>query len=150
MKPASRGSGKTFPVAGQVPTGGKAMSEVVACDHSCNVVFVLGMTRSGRPFRPSDWVDRLAGRCSTFGKDKLLKYSPSVRPLTVEGMRGLRVDIRLVESDPAAFRFVMGFAADNDLAIQCLEAAARGDSRGDKVSSVNKSQPSIFLRSVRL
>jgi hypothetical protein len=125
------------------------MSEVAACDDSCDVVFVLGMTRSGRPFRPSDWVDRLAGRCSTFGKDRLLKYSPSVRPLTVEGMRGLRVDIRLLESDPAAFRFVMDFAADNDLAIQCLETAARGDSGGDKASSVNKSQSSIFLRPAR-
>jgi hypothetical protein len=107
--------------------GGKAMSEVVVCNNSCSVVFVLGVTRTGRLFRPSDWVDRLAGRCSTFGQDKLLKYSPSVRPLTVEGMRGLLVDIRLVESDPAAFRFVMDFAADNDLAIQCLETAARGN-----------------------
>lgn len=102
------------------------MSEVLACNNSCNVVFVLGVTRSGHPFRPSDWVDRLAGRFSTFGKDKLLKYSPSVRPLTVEGVRGLLVDIRLLESDPAAFHFVMGFAADNDLTIQCLEAETRG------------------------
>lgn len=97
----------------------KGVADRLAND-SCSAVLVLGVTRSGRPFRPSDWVDRLAGRFSTFGKDKLLKYSPSVRPLIVGGVRGLLVDVSLVKSDPAAFHFVMGFAADNDLTIQCL------------------------------
>lgn len=117
----------------------KAMSEGVAdcmANNSCNAVLILGVTNSGRTFRPSDWVERLAGRFSTFGKDKLLKYSPCVRPLTVEGMRGLLVDIRLVESDPAAFRFVMDFAADNDLTIQCLGGAARDDSGLDEVAAL--------------
>lgn len=103
------------------------MSERFVADctanNSCNAVLILGVTRSGRTFRPSDWVDRLAGRFSTFGKDKLLKYSPSVRPLTVAGVRGLLMDVRLVESDPGAFRFVMDFAADNDLLIRCLGGA---------------------------
>lgn len=115
----------------------KAMSKQLVADclanHSCNAVLILGVTRSGNAFRPGDWVDRLAGRFSTFGKDKLLKYSPSVRPLTVEGVRGLLVDIRLVENDPAAFRFVMDFAADNDLTIQCLGGVARDDSGLDEV-----------------
>jgi len=118
----------------------KAMSEQFVADcmanNSCNAVLILGVTRSGRAFRPGDWVDRLAGRFSTFGKDKLLKYSPCVRPITVEGMRGLLVDIRLVESDPAAFRFVMDFAADNDLTIQCLGGAARNDSGLDEVAAL--------------
>jgi hypothetical protein len=116
----------------------KAMSKQFVADcmenHSCNAVLILGVTRSGNAFRPGDWVDRLAGGFSTFGKDKLLKYSPSVRPLTVEGVRGLLVDIRLVENDPAAFRFVMDFAADNELTFRCLEVAARDDAgRGEVV-----------------
>ena len=122
------------------PQGVKAMSEQTVADcmatRSCDAVFILGVTRSGRAFRPSDWVDRLAGCFSTFGKNKLLKYSTCVRPITVEGMRGLLVDIRLVESDPAAFRFVMDFAADNDLTIQCLGGAARNDSGLDEVAAL--------------
>ena len=122
------------------PQGVKAMSEQTVADcmatRSCDAVLILGVTRSGRAFRPSDWVDRLAGCFSTFGKNKLLKYSTCVRPITVEGMRGLLVDIRLVESDPAAFRFVMDFAADNDLTIQCLGGAARNDSGLDEVAAL--------------
>jgi hypothetical protein len=108
----------------------KAMSEVAAdctASQECDAVLILGVTNSGRAFRPSDWVDRLAGRLSTFCQDRRLKYSPSVRPLTVEGMRGLLVDIRLVESDPGAFRFLMDFAVDNDLLIRCLGGTGRED-----------------------
>jgi hypothetical protein len=113
------------------PQGMKAMSEVVAdctASHSCDAVLILGVTNSGRTFRPSDWVDRLAGRFSTFCRDRRLKYSLCVRPLTVEGLRGLLVDIRLVESDPGAFRFLMDFAVDNDLLIRCLGGTVREDS----------------------
>lgn len=91
--------------------------------HTCDALFILGVTTSGRPFRPSDWVDRLAGRFSSFGQDKILRYASAVRPVTLEGTRGLRVDMRLLEADPTAFRFVMNFAVDNNLAFRCLGAA---------------------------
>lgn len=117
----------------------KAMSEGVAdctASHSCDAVLVLGVTNSGSAFRPSDWVERLAGGFSTFCRDRRLKYSPCVRPLTVEGMRGLQVDIRLMESDPGAFRFLMGFAIDNDLLIRCLGGTGREDSWPDGVAAL--------------
>lgn len=126
------------------------MSEQTVADcmatRSCDTVLILGVTRSGRAFRPGDWVDRLAGRFSAFGKDRLLKYSPSVRPVTVEGTRGLLVDIRLVESDPAAFRFLLDFAADNDLTIQCLGDAARDDSGLDEVAALRDAGSKISSR----
>lgn len=103
------------------------MSEASAADssadHACEALLILGVTMSGRPYRPSDWVDRLAGGFSSFGKDKLLRYAPAVRPVTFEGTRGLRVDMRLLQADPAAFRFVMNFAVDNDLTFRCLGRA---------------------------
>lgn len=102
----------------------KAMSEqfVAACmaNNSCNAVLILGVTRSGRAFRPGDWTDRLAGLFSTFGKDRLLKYSPCVRPVIADGARSLLVDGGLLEGDPRAFRFVLDFAKDNDLLIRCI------------------------------
>lgn len=88
--------------------------------HSFDAMLVLGVTRSGRTFRPSDWAERLAGQFSTFCPDKRLRYSPCVKPLTIEGMRALLVDMGLAESDPDAFRFLMDFAIDNDLSLRCL------------------------------
>jgi len=117
----------------------KAMSNVVAdcmASRSCDAMQILGVTHSGSTFRPGDWVDWLAGRFSTFCRDRRLKYSPSVRPLTVEGMRGLLVDIRLVESDPGAFRFLMDFATENDLLIRCLGGTGREDSWPDGVAAL--------------
>lgn len=105
-------------------------------NHACNALLILGVTRAGRTFRPTDWVDRLAGRFSTFGQDRLLKYSPSVRPVIVDGMRGLLVDVCLLASDPVAFRFLLDFAVDNDLSMQCLGEAAKHilDAAGGKVA----------------
>ncbi|MCL4471293.1 MAG: DUF3579 domain-containing protein [Gammaproteobacteria bacterium] len=102
----------------------------------CNAVLILGVTRSGRTFRPGDWVDRLAGWFSTFGKDRLLKYSPCVRPVVVDGIRGLLVDGSLLKSDPGAFRFLMDFAAGNDLLARCLGGAVRDVSRPDGVAAL--------------
>ena len=103
------------------------MSEASAAewpaDHACEALLILGVTTCGRPFRPSDWVDRLAGGFSSFGKDKLLRYAPAIRPVTLGGTRGLRVDIGLLKADPAAFRFVMNFAVNNDLTFRCLGRA---------------------------
>lgn len=100
------------------------MSEASAADscadHACEALLILGVTTCGRPFRPSDWVDRLAGGFSSFGKDKLLRYAPAVRPVTLGGTRALRVDMCLLHADPAAFHFVMNFAANNDLTFRCL------------------------------
>ena len=91
--------------------------------HSCDAMLILGVTHSGIIFRPSDWVDRLAGQFSTFRQDRRLKYLSTVRPVIIEDTRGLLVDIGLLESDPAAFKFLLDFAADNDLTIRCLGVA---------------------------
>ena len=41
---------------------------------------IVGVTRDGKRFRPSDWADRLCGVMSAFGADHRMKYSPYVRP----------------------------------------------------------------------
>lgn len=110
------------------PEGMKAMSEAMAdriASHSCDAMLILGETHSGSIFRPSDWVDRLAGSFSTFRQDRRLKYSSSVRPIIIEETRGLLVDISLLESDPTAFHFLLGFADDNNLIIRCLGDGTR-------------------------
>ena len=76
---------------------------------------IWGMTLAGRPFRPSDWAERLAGLVSVFGDDQRLAYSPYVRPVTVAGLRAVVVGGDLATLEPRLFDFMVGFARDNDL-----------------------------------
>ncbi len=76
---------------------------------------ILGVTRDGTPFRPSDWAERLCGVMSVFGGDQRMQYSPFVHPVTSNGIRCVVVDIRLEELEPMAYRFLLSFAKDNEL-----------------------------------
>ncbi|HYD57761.1 MAG TPA: DUF3579 domain-containing protein [Burkholderiales bacterium] len=80
------------------------------------VEFVIqGVTLDGKPFRPSDWAERLCGVMSAFGGDHRMKYSPYVHPVTSDGIRCVVVDVRLEEIEPMAYRFLLSFARDNEL-----------------------------------
>ena len=83
-------------------------------------VFILGVTQSGRIFRPSDWAERLAGVMSQFRPGGAqpgshLMYSPWCIPTTVDGVRCVVVDPNLRDYDVMAWDFCMNFAKDNDL-----------------------------------
>lgn len=78
-------------------------------------IVILGMTTSGRKFRPSDWAERLCGMMSVFGEDRHLSYSPYLKPIQSDGITCVVVDGRLENLDPAAFNFLMDFARDNEL-----------------------------------
>lgn len=86
---------------------------------------IRGVTRGGRPFRPSDWADRLCGVMSRFqprsvGPGAHLQYSPWVQPVLQGEVKCVRVDRRLAELEPMAFRFMLSFAQDNDLQVEEL------------------------------
>ena len=44
-----------------------------------------------------------------------MSYSPYVRPVTLDGVKCVAVDKALKDVEPQGFRFLMGFAEDNDL-----------------------------------
>lgn len=85
--------------------------------------FIQGLTSDGKPFRPSDWAERLCGVMSCFrpegsgGRNAHLKYSPYVRPILLDGVKAVVVDESLRQLEPLAYHFVMDFARDNDLQI---------------------------------
>ncbi|MCA0327625.1 MAG: DUF3579 domain-containing protein [Proteobacteria bacterium] len=91
-----------------------------------NEVFIRGVTRDGRSFRPSDWAERLAGVMAQFrpggaqGPGSHLGYSPWCVPTTFDGAKCVVVNRALREHEPMAWDFVMNFARDNEL--QVLEA----------------------------
>lgn len=80
-------------------------------------IIIEGLTRSGKPFRPSDWVDRTCSTYASFGADKKLVYSPYLKPKVMNGVRCLAVDMRLKDSSPEGFAQLMQFADENQLNI---------------------------------
>lgn len=82
-----------------------------------NEIIIQGLTRAGKPFRPSDWVDRMCSTYATFGEDKKLRYSPYLKPRVVDNVRCLAVDMRLKTSNPEGFEQLLQFANENQLNI---------------------------------
>ena len=85
-------------------------------------VVILGRTRGGKTFRPSDWAERLAGVMSSFRPGGVqpgsyLSYSPWCLPTVVDGVKAVLVNRQLRELEPMAWDFVLNFAKDNDLQV---------------------------------
>jgi len=83
---------------------------------------IVGVTRSGKPFRPGDWAERLAGVITLFVKERRPGSSVASTWLAVPfldgGLKCLSVAKELAHICPEAFDFVMRFAEDNDLVIR--------------------------------
>ena len=104
-------------------------------------IFIQGLTREGRAFRPSDWAERLAGAMSCFrpggmqgGLGGAIGYSPYCVPRVINGVKCVIVNEALRDLEPMAWDFVMNFARDNDLQVAeaCLlpDAGAKPSGEG--------------------
>ena len=87
-------------------------------------VFIQGLTKEGRAFRPSDWAERLAGAMSCFrpegtsrGIASYIGYSPYCVPTAVGEVKCVVVNEGLRALEPMAWDFVMNFARDNGLKV---------------------------------
>lgn len=78
-------------------------------------IIIHGTTSNGKVFRPSDWAERLCGILSSFNKDHRLSYHEWVHPVLIDKVRCVAISAQLENIDPGMFRFLMDFAADNDL-----------------------------------
>ena len=88
-------------------------------------IFIQGITKDGKTFRPTDWAERLAGVMSQFRPGgprpgSHLSYSPWCVPNIVGGVKGVVVNSDLRGAEPMAWDFVINFAKDNNL--QVVEA----------------------------
>ncbi len=89
---------------------------------SSKELFILGMTQSGKTFRPSDWAERLAGVMSQFRPGGAcagshLSYSPWCVPTVMNGVKCVVVNRDLRDYEPMAWDFCLNFAKDNDLQV---------------------------------
>jgi hypothetical protein len=93
--------------------------------NSAKEIFIQGITKDGKTFRPTDWAERLAGVMSQFRPGgprpgSHLSYSPWCVPNIVAGVKCVVVNSDLRGAEPMAWDFVMNFAKDNHL--QVVEA----------------------------
>ena len=81
---------------------------------------IIGVTKEGKKFRPSDWAERLAGVMSQFRPGGArpgshLGYSPWCIPTSMGSTKCVVVKRDLQAHEPMAWDFVMNFARDNNL-----------------------------------
>lgn len=88
-------------------------------------LLIVGVTKDGKTFRPSDWSERLAGAMSAFrpggsagGIASFIGYSPYCVPRTVDGQKCVLVNEALRNVEVMAWDFVMHFARDNELEVR--------------------------------
>lgn len=80
-------------------------------------IVIQGMTLNNKRFRPSDWAERLCGILSSFDHGHRLSYHQWVRPVLIQEIRCVSIDKQLQQISPAAFKFLLDFARDNDLRV---------------------------------
>lgn len=90
--------------------------------HTSKKTYIIGVTASGRAFRPSDWAERLAGVMSQFRPGgpqpgSHLGYSPWCLPVVRDGVKCVAVHRDLRDHDVLAWDFCVNFARDNDLQV---------------------------------
>jgi len=93
-------------------------------------IVICGVTQTGKPFRPSDWSERLCGVMSAFGAERRMEYSPYVQPINSGGVKCVVVSIELEELEPMAYKFLLNFARDNELQVRPGRIAKREDGDG--------------------
>jgi len=80
-------------------------------------VIIRGITANGKPFRPSDWAERLCGVVGVFEPAQQKVYALLVRQVDIAGIKCVVVNGKLEQMEPRFFRFLLDFAHDNELQV---------------------------------
>lgn len=78
---------------------------------------ILGITESGKKFRPSDWAERMCGNLCTFRNRRII-YSPLLRPAIYEGIKSVIMSNQLSEQHPNLYKQLLEFAKTNKLVVK--------------------------------
>lgn len=95
--------------------GGSACRAVVDTPAESECLVIIGLTRSGKPFRPSDWAQRLATAAGCRQRDGRFRFHPQVRIAMVDGTTAVVVEESLATIDPPLYRFLQQFGIENEL-----------------------------------
>lgn len=96
------------------------------CDVSppAAAVIIKGIGQDGRPFRPSDWCQRLAAaatlNCSYCTDIRGRIVNPHVKVVIEDGIYSLWIAKALVDIDPPLYDFMVMFGRDNGLQLHSV------------------------------
>ncbi|KTD23860.1 PhnO-related protein [Legionella lansingensis] len=86
-------------------------------DSKSKKIVIEGITEQGKPFRPSDWAERMSGTLASF-KNRRIHYSPLLQPsINSDGFKCVLLDPKLKESSPQVYQTILDFAKANNLKI---------------------------------
>jgi len=87
-----------------------------------NQTTVIGTTKDGKMFRPTNWHVRLAGIAASFINGRMV-YHKHVTPYCIieENISAVLLDDQLKIDNPTLYDFIISFATDNNLIIKYAE-----------------------------
>ena len=78
-------------------------------------ILIVGQTREGEKFRPSDWAERLYYTVASYGKNGRVIFNPLVNLNQQDNSKSFVIDVELQNKDPMIYDFLIDFAINNEL-----------------------------------
>jgi len=78
-------------------------------------ILIMGQTKEGKKFRPSDWAERLYYTVADYKKNGRITFNPLVSINNEEQSKCFVINTSLQEKNPTVYDFLIDFAISNEL-----------------------------------
>jgi hypothetical protein len=78
-------------------------------------ILIMGQTKEGKKFRPSDWAERLYYTVAEYKKNGRITFNPLVNINNEDQSKYFVINTSLQEKSPMAYDFLIDFAISNEL-----------------------------------
>jgi len=78
-------------------------------------ILIMGQTKEGKKFRPSDWAERLYYTVASYGKNGRIIFNPLVNLNQEDNSKCFVINVTLRDKDPMIYDFLVDFAVSNEL-----------------------------------
>ena len=78
-------------------------------------ILIMGQTKEGKKFRPSDWAERLYYTVASYGKNGRIVFNPLVNLNQEDNSKCFVISATLRDKDPMIYDFLVDFAVSNEL-----------------------------------
>ena len=78
-------------------------------------ILIMGQTKEGKKFRPSDWAERLYYTVASYGKNGRIIINPLVNLNQEDNSKCFVINATLQDKDPMIYDFLVDFAVSNEL-----------------------------------
>ena len=78
-------------------------------------ILIMGQTKEGKKFRPSDWAERLYYTVAEYKKNGRITFNSLVNINNEDQSKYFVINTSLQEKNPMAYDFLIDFAISNEL-----------------------------------